>query len=144
MTEERTPDEMERQAIEDEGGENPPTDITSPDGEPTDEPAPEGYVDPSQEQREGEEEQQLPHQKLEAGLSPFGIMVRANALNGDSAVVNLTPDEAFTFAGHMIALGTVLMQMSIQQQMMEQARIQQLLDNPPGEERTKGGVYVKR
>jgi hypothetical protein len=128
-----TPDEMEQQAIEDEGagivGEAGPE-----------------YVDPSQEQVEGDpdgDDQDQPHQKLEAGLGPFGIMVRANALNGDTAQVNLTPDEAFTFAGHMIALGTVLMQMSIQVQMQEQARIQAMLQGNP-EKRTESGIVLKR
>jgi hypothetical protein len=76
------------------------------------------------------------------GLSPLGPIVQVVSPNGDRAQKVVSVEELFLLSGQMTAIASMIMQMGMQQQMAEQARLQQMMEQ--GEERTKSGLYVKR
>lgn len=117
-------------------------DVVAADAEPVDEAE---YVDPSVEQVEGEEEEEFTGQKVALGLHPFGVQVQVTSRDGTTALTTLNPEEANNLAGNLLALSGFHMQMALQQQMAEQAAVQEMLARgvAPGEKRTKSGIIVR-
>lgn len=102
----------------------------------------EAWEDPSEEQVEGEEDAQA---GVQVGLSPLGPMIQITGPDGKHAQKVITVEECFLLAGQLTGLGGFVMNMSMQAQMQEQARIQQMMQQGgPGEEKSPGGVYLKK
>jgi hypothetical protein len=76
------------------------------------------------------------------GLSPLGPVVQVVSPNGDRAQKVVSVEELYLLGGQMIGIASFIMQMGMQAQMQEQARIQALMEK--GEEKTASGLYVKR
>ena len=135
------------ETLRDDFGEVPPTDITSEDGEPTGTPTPEGdervdWEDPSTEIPE-EEDESL-EAGVQVGLSPLGPMIVVVASDGSKASKVISVEECFLLAGQLTGLGGFIMQMSMQAQMQEQVRMQQMMDEgAQGAKKSPGGVYLK-
>jgi hypothetical protein len=130
---------------EDEGGSLPPEQDTeeSPDAEdPLLEQAKVAWEEPSEEHVEGEEDTSVNPSGVVVGLSPLGPVVQVTDANGDSAQKVVSVEELFLLGGQMIGIASFMMQMGMQAQMQEQARLQQMMQQ--GEEQTKSGIYVKR
>lgn len=81
---------------------------------------------------------------VQVGLSQLGPMIQVTAPDGTVAQKIVSVEECYLLAGQLLGLGGFVMNMSMQQSMQEQARIQQLLQQGGPEEKSKGGVYLKR
>jgi hypothetical protein len=90
-----------------------------------------------------EEDENTDDAGVVVGLSPLGPVVQVVSPNGDRAQKVVSVEELFLLSGQMTAIASMIMQMGMQQQMAEQARLQQMMEQG-GEERTKSGLYVKR
>lgn len=91
---------------------------------------------------EQDEEEEDIQAGVVVGLSPLGPVVQVVSPNGDRAQKVVSVEELYLLGGQMIGIASFIMQMGMQAQMQEQARMQQLLEQ--GEEQTKSGLYVKR
>jgi hypothetical protein len=76
------------------------------------------------------------------GLTALGPVVQVTSPNGDVAQKVVSIDELFQLGGQAIGIASFVMQMSMQAQMQEQARIQEMMAR--GEEQTASGLYVKK
>lgn len=76
------------------------------------------------------------------GLSPLGPVVQVVSPDGTLAQKVVSVEELFLLAGQMTAIGGLMMQMGMQAQMQEQARIEAMMKS--GEEKTASGLYVKK
>jgi hypothetical protein len=103
--------------------------------------------DPLEEQakaawEEVDDDEVSPQGGVSVGLSPLGPVVQVVSPTGDVAQKVVSVEELFLLGGQMIGVASVIMNMSMQAQMEQQARIQQMMEQ--GEEQTKSGLYVKR
>lgn len=80
---------------------------------------------------------------VQVGLSQLGPMIQVTSPDGTIAQKVISIDECFLLAGQLTAMGTFVQHMAMQQQMAEQARIQQMMQEGLGnEKKSKGGVYL--
>lgn len=79
---------------------------------------------------------------VQVGLAPLGPMIQVTAPDGTVAQKYISVEECFLLAGQLTGLGGFVMNMGMQAQMQEQAKIQALMKQ--GEEQTKSGLYVKK
>lgn len=105
----------------------------------------ESWEEPSEEQVEGEENAEAPGEAgVQVGLSPLGPMIQVTGTDGKTSQKVISVEECFLLSGQLTGLGGFVMNMGMQAQMQEHARIQQMMAGGPGEEKSPGGVYLKK